>query len=181
MGIARRLATATFLVAMLTAVVVTASAATASRRPAVDCKKEPGAHLALTRSLRFVLLIGSVEPMYMPYQVRASHPKHGEVMLRGRMVIPTHGPLHHLEVHICRKMSRVVVTQAHPTIALADDTRDSQPKKLPVAVMQGIGAGRSDLHYGNFVAMPHRHRYTITVALNGQRAVFHVTGPMPSS
>jgi hypothetical protein len=43
--------------------------------------------------------------------------------------------------------------------------------------MQAIGAGRADLHYGNNVAMPHHHRYTITVALNGERAVLHVASP----
>jgi hypothetical protein len=115
--------------------------------------------------------------MFMPYQVRASHPKHGEVMVRGRMVMPTHGPLHHLEVHICRKTSHVVVTNAHPTIFLVDNTKHGHPRKLPVAVMQGIGADRSDLHYGNNVAMPHHHRYTITVACNGQRAILHVVAP----
>jgi hypothetical protein len=39
------------------------------------------------------------------------------------------------------------------------------------------GAGRADLHYGNNVATPHHHRYTITVTCNGQRATFHITSP----
>jgi hypothetical protein len=167
--------------AALTAAIVTATFTTglsaAAHGPVVDCKAEHGTHLALTHSYRFVLRIGHVENMYMPYQVRASHPKNGEVMLRGRMVMPTHGPLHHLEVHICKRTTHVVVTNADPTIVLLDNTVHGRPKKLPVAVMQGIGAGRADLHYGNNVAMPHHHRYTITVACNGQRATFHLTAP----
>jgi hypothetical protein len=115
--------------------------------------------------------------MFMPYQVRASHPKHGEVMLRGRMFIPARGPLHHLEVHICASTTRAVITNADPTIVLTDDTTHGHPKKLPVAVMQGIGAGRADLHYGNYVALPHHHQFTITVTSDRQRATFHVTAP----
>lgn len=165
----------------LAAVTATIAAVTptapAARRPATDCTVEPGTHLALTRSYRFVLRLGPVENMFMPYQVRASHPKHGEVMLRGKMVMPTHGPLHHLEVHICRTPTRVVVTDANPTIVLVDNTAHGQPHKLPVAVMQGIGQGRADLHYGNNVAMPHHHRYTITVTLRSERATFGLRAP----
>jgi hypothetical protein len=165
------------LTAAISTAALTAASTTASHRPAVDCKVRPGAHLALTRSYRFLLHIGHVENMFMPYQVRSSHPRRGEVMLRGRMVIPTHGPLHHLEVHICLKETRVVVTDANPTIVLTDNTTHGLPRKLPVAVMQGIGAGRSDLHYGNNVAMPHHHQYTVTVTCNRQRATFRVTAP----
>lgn len=166
--------------AALAAATLTAPAAvtaTAASRPAVDCRAEPGSHLALTHRYRLVLRIGPIENMYMSYQVRASHPKHGELMIRGRMVMPMHGPLHHLEVHICSRGTHVVVTRANPAIVLADNTNHGYPHKLPVAVMQGIGAGRADLHYGNNVAMPHHHRYTITVTCNHQRATFRVTAP----
>jgi len=142
-----------------------------------DCKVSSGAHLSLTRSYRFVLQIGPVAGMLMPYQVRASHVKHGEVMLRGQMVMPMHGPLHHLELHICAKATRIVVTNAHPTIVLVDMTAHGRPRKLPIAVMEGIAAGRADLHYGNNVAMPHYHRYRITVTCTGQRTVFRDLSP----
>jgi hypothetical protein len=115
--------------------------------------------------------------MYMPYQIRSSHPKHGEAMLRGRMVMPMHGPLRHLEAHICSRPTGAVVTKANPTIVLVDDSAHGHPQKLPVAVMEGIGQGLADLHYGNNVLMPHRHRFTITVTYTGQRATFHITAP----
>jgi hypothetical protein len=172
----RRLVFALAALAAATAAVVTANAS-APHRPPTDCKVERGAHLALTHSFRFVLRLGPVEGMLMPYQVRATHAKHGEVMLGGRMVVPTHGPLHHLEVHICARPTRVVVTNANPTIVLTDNTEHGYPHKLPAAVMQGIGAGRADLHYGNNVAMPHHHHYMIGVTCNDQRATFHVTSP----
>lgn len=160
--------------ALVAAVCATASAA---QRPATDCRVGPGTQLILSRSYRFVLRLGPVENMWMPYQVRASHPKHGEVMLRGRMIVPTHGPLHHLEVHICMRPTRAVVTKADPTIVLVDNTSRRKPYKLPVAVMEGIGEGRADLHYGNNVAMPHHHRFTIAVTYKAQRAAFHIAAP----
>jgi hypothetical protein len=173
----RRLGTAAALTLAITAVALTAATGTAAHRLAFDCKTGHSTHLALTRSYRFVLRIGSVEGMLMPYQVRATHAKHGEVMLGGRMVVPTHGPLHHLEVHVCLRTTRAVVTNADPTIVLVDNSTHGHPKKLPVAVMQGIGAGRADLHYGNNVAMPHHHHYTITVTCSRQRATFHIVAP----
>jgi hypothetical protein len=43
---------------------------------------------------------------------------------------------------------------------------------VPVAVMEEIGAGTADLHYGNNVPMPGGHRFTVTATLKGQKAVF---------
>ena len=171
------LASAVIVAAGMATAACADTTATATHHPATDCKLERGAHLALTHSYRLVLRIGPVEGMLMPYQVRANHVKHGEVMLGGQMVVPTHGPLHHLEVHICAKKTHVVVAKANPTIVLTDTTKQIPPKTIPVAVMEGISAGRADLHYGNNVSMPHHDRYTITVTLEGQRAVFHVVAP----
>ena len=169
------------LVALATvaaAIAIAAFAATSGTRHATtDCTLEPGAHLALTQSYRFVLRIGPVEGMLMPYQVRANHVKHGEVMLGGRMFVPTHGPLHHLEVHICARTTGGVIANAHPTIVLVDETNHRTPTKIPVAVMEGIDVGRADLHYGNTVAMPHHHRYTIRVTTKHERAIFHLVAP----
>ena len=54
---------------------------------------------------------------------------------------------------------------------------DAMAMNVPVAVMEGIGAGGADLHYGNDVPMPGGHRFTVTVTLKGQKAVFKVTSP----
>lgn len=111
----------------------------------------------------------------MPYQVRASHPKHGEVMLRGGMTTDistlTGGPVRHLEVQICVRETRTVVTNASPKILVHDLTRH-KTVSLPVAVMEGIGEGVADLHYGNNIAIPRRHRFIITVLWGNDRATF---------
>jgi hypothetical protein len=97
---------AAVVAAVIATVALASVTAPAGQHPPTDCSTQLGAHLASTRGYRLVLRIGPVEDMFMPYQVRASHPKHGEVMLHGRMVMPTRGPLDHLEVHICTKNTR---------------------------------------------------------------------------
>jgi hypothetical protein len=91
------------------------------------------------------------------------------------------GSTRHLEVHICLRKNRAVVTDADPTITLIGHKAKAMPMNVPVAVMEGIGAGAADLHYGNDMPMPGGHRLTVTVTVKGQKAVFHVTSPMAMS
>lgn len=159
--------------AVVAAVLVLAQGVSA-RSAAVGCRPEPGKRIDVTRDYRFTLLIGKVEDMYMPYQVRANHLKHGEVMLRGRMATGanlTGGTIRHLEVQICARDSRRVVTTANPKIVV-DDTTRGRAVMLPVSVMEGIGEGVADLHYGNNVAMAGGHRFVVMVTWKGERASF---------
>jgi len=146
-----------------------------SARSPTGCGKASGKQLAVSRHYLFTLRVGPAENMYMPYQVQASHPKHGEKMLRGQMTtdvaILTGGPVRHLEVQICARRTRAVVTNASPKIVVNDLTKH-RVVTLPVAVMEGIGEGVAGLHYGNNVAIPRRHRFVITVSWRGDRAAF---------
>jgi len=83
----------------------------------------------------------------------------------------------HLEVHICSRATGKVVQNAQPAISVVDNTSNGMSDHVPVAEMEGIGAGVADLHYGNDVTMPAMHRYTVTVTLNGEKAVFNFTRP----
>ena len=164
--------------AVAAAVLVSAHGVSA-RFAAVGCGPEHGKRIDVTRDYRFTLLIGKVEDMYMPYQVRANHLKHGEVMLRGRMATGanvTGGTIRHLEVQICARGSRRVVTNANPKI-IVDDTTRGRAVRLPVSVMEGIGQGAADLHYGNNVAMAAGHRFVVVVAWKGERASFKFALP----
>ena len=142
----------------------------------VGCGRASGKRLAASRHYVFTLRVGPAENMYMPYQVRATHPKHGEEMLRGQMTTDvsmlTGGPVRHVEVQICARGTRTVVTNASPKILVRDLTKH-KVVSLPVAVMEGIGEGVADLHYGNNVAIPRRHRFIITVSWRRERAIFH--------
>lgn len=160
-------------------VLIPAACASVNRAAVVGCKDEPGKRIALTRDYRFTLLIGQVENMYMPRQVRANHLKHGEMMLAGTMTMGaamTGGPIRHLEVQICTGARQAVVTRAHPRIVV-DDTTKHRVLTLPVSVMEGIGEGVADLHYGNNIAMPAKHRFVVTVTWKGERATFHLVLP----
>jgi hypothetical protein len=83
----------------------------------------------------------------------------------------------HLEVHICLRVTGKVVQNAQPTITVVDDTVGGMTDHVSVAEMEGIGAGVADLHYGNNITMPAMHRYTVTVSLNGEKAVVNLTRP----
>jgi hypothetical protein len=127
----------------------------------------------------FALSIGPTETMYTPAQVKAKHPASGEVMLAGKMVggmagmDKSTGGQRHLEVHICNA-GGAVVTGAHPTITV-------NGAMVPVAVMQGVGEGVSDYHYGNNVNLSTGQKVTVVVKLNGHTAVFHTTVPKSTS
>jgi hypothetical protein len=101
-------------------------------------------------------------------------------MLRGSMTMggmTMGGSQRHLEVQICSRPTSAVITNANPTITVMDMSAHGMAMKVPVAVMQGVGKGTADLHYGNNVAMPAGHRFTVTVTVKGERAVFHVVSP----
>lgn len=151
-----------------------------SARSPVGCGRAAGKQLATSRHYVFTLRVGPAENMYMPYQVRASHPRHGEEMLRGQMTtdvsLLSGGPVRHVEVQICARGTRAVVANASPRIVVHDLTKH-KVVSLPVAVMEGIGEGAADLHYGNNVAIPRRHRFVVTVSWRADRATFRYVSP----
>lgn len=157
-----------------------ASAAVGSAHSAATgCAPEAGTQIAIVGDYRFTLLVGNAENMYMLRQVRANHLKRGEVMLRGSMTpveMLTGGPIRHLEVQICVRTTRVVVTNAKPRIVVTDTTK-RKTVTLPFSVMEGIGRGVADLHYGNNLAMPAGHRFIVNITWRGERARFHYTSP----
>jgi hypothetical protein len=126
-----------------------------------------------TPSYVFALSIGPTETMYTPAQVKSQHPRSGEVMLSGQMVGGMAGMdmgggiQRHLEVHICTPSGKVV-TGAHPAITV-------NGAMVPVAVMEGVGEGTADLHYGNNVNLKAGQQVTVVVTFAGRKAVFHTT------
>ena len=128
-----------------------------------------------TKSYVFSYLLGPFTQMYTPAQVKAKHPKSGEVMVSGQMM-GMHGSMssqRHLEVHICSRASGKVVTGAHPSITFEDLTAKSMKMTMvPVAAMYGITQGPGDYHYGNNVTVTPGHTYRTTVKLSGQTATF---------
>lgn len=163
------------------ALLPTTGLAAAARSTVVGCKTGLGIHSALTASYRFALRVGMSEQMYTPAQVKKMHPKGGEVMLRGTMSgmagMSMSGSMRHVEVQICNRSTGAVLTNANPTVFVIDDSSGGMTMKMPVAVMEGVGAGPSDLHYGNNVTMAAGHNYRIRVSLKGQTVIFHLRLP----
>jgi hypothetical protein len=150
----------------------------------VGCKGGSGSQAAKTAHYHYVLRVGRGELMYTPAQVKKMHPKSGEVMLRGQMNGMSGMPgmsmdasTRHLEVQICTRKGNAVMTKANPTITMKDKSSKGMTTKVPVAVMEGVGAGTADLHYGNNLTMKPGHRYTVTVTVKGETATFRVKTP----
>lgn len=170
------------VLATVAALGAAAGSASAGRSSVVPCSS---GQIAKTTSYVFALTIGPVETMYTRAQMKAEHPKTGEVMLSGHMTggmagmtMSTKG-MRHLEVHICNRAG-AVVTNANPTIVVTDATSKSMPMTVPIVKMEGVTEGAADLHYGNNVTLAAGHRVTVTVTLKGQKAVFHTTVPHSS-
>lgn len=134
-----------------------------------------------TTTYKLTLRVGPSEAMYTRAQVTAQHPKSGEVMVGGAMGMGSGGhamgmegggTARHLEVHVRLRSTGEVLGGVMPTITLADQTMKAMPSKLQVVAMEGIGAGMSDLHYGNDVALQAGHRYSVVVSVKGERATF---------
>jgi hypothetical protein len=151
------------------------TAATTSATVAAACLSGTGSNAhATTNSYVVQVDLGSVETMYTPAQVTSQHPTSGEVMLRGQMAGMAG---QHLEVHICSKATGAVVQDANPTITLTNDADQSMTQNVPIAVMQGVTSGVSDLHYGNNVALMPGATYTVAVSLVGETATLRIPAP----
>ncbi len=81
----------------------------------------------------------------------------------------------HMEVHICDRSTGQALQNAQPAITVVDHSGGGMTDQVPVAVMQGVGQGASDTHYGNNVNMPIGNGYTVTVKLNADTATFNFT------
>jgi hypothetical protein len=132
------------------------------------------------KSYAYKLTVGMAGQMWTPAQVRAKHPKTGEVMLSGSMggAMSIGGSSRHVEVLITRRSSGKVVAGAQPTIALLDTNAiNAMAVKLPVATMRGVDEGSAAIHCGNNVDLVPGHLYKVTVRLADQQAVFRITAP----
>lgn len=128
---------------------------------------------ATTKTYSLTLNVGPMEPMYTPAQVKAKHPKSGEVMLGGDMMsVMGKGSVRHLELHIRSRRTGAVV-QVMPIIELTDlSVKHAMTAALPVVKMRGLWMGMGDIHYGNNVALHVGHTYRVTTGVKSESARF---------
>lgn len=129
-----------------------------------------------TRSYNLSLQVGPLQPMYAPEDLKTQHPKSGEVMFAGQMVMPPASNAspdwRHLEVHFFDKASGDVVRSVSPTITITNGTT-GQVQNVPVTTMQGLAEGPGDFHFGNNVELP-RGRYLVTVQVGSEITNFDI-------
>ena len=143
--------------------------------------------LASTATYNLVAEIGPIQAMYTPAQVASQHPRSGEEMFSGTMVMPPGmdpsqvdmGNMpgmnippewHHLEVHVFDKEAGTVVKTITPVITVTDEAT-GKAQQVPLVVMQGIVEGPGDYHYGNNVDLPPGN-YTVTAVIGSETANF---------
>jgi hypothetical protein len=138
-----------------------------------------------TSSWNLSLEVGSLQPMYTPAQLSSLHPKAGEVMFTGQMVMPpgmanmvsmagmSAPGWYHLEVHFYDKTSGFPVKGLDPVITVTN-AGTGQAQTMPIVTMQGINEGARDFHYGNNIELPHG-QYHVTATANGQTGAFDFT------
>jgi hypothetical protein len=77
-------------------------------------------------------------------------------------------------VHICTTDDGRAVTDAKPMITI-QPVGLTTITEVDVATMQGIGAPKSDIHYGNNVSVAPGTKYLISVTLDDATATFELT------
>lgn len=167
----------------LPALALTASETTS----AMDMASMPGMKMAgdNTQSIsagpyRIELHVLPPEPFYTAQEVTTKHLTAGMLVVRGaHPVSPDASPApdHHLIVHVFRRDGGKPVADATVTISFRKDNGSGRPAgsvvRVPVVVMQAIGGGPASTHYGNNVRMG-TGSYTVTAAVNGTPAIFHM-------
>jgi hypothetical protein len=139
-----------------------------------------------TRSYNLTLEVGPLQPMYTQAQASSQHPKAGEVMFTGQMVMPpgmagmesmagmTAPPgWHHLEVHFFDRTSGYPVKGLDPVITITS-LGGGQAQTVPIVTMQGLNEGARDFHYGNNVELP-PGRYRVTATAGDETGTFDIT------
>lgn len=129
---------------------------------------------------RVELHITQPQPILSKQEAADKHVKTGMEIVGGATPVALDAasrPNRHLAVHILRRRSRQVITDATVTISFvptdAKGRANGTPTDVPVVVMQEIGRGPDSTRYGNNVTMPAGH-YNVTVMIKGKRLVFAV-------
>ena len=132
---------------------------------------------AKTASYSLTLVVGPSEAMYTQAEVKKMHPKSGEVMVGGAMMAGSMSAMkgqteRHLELQVRTRASGAVVTNVIPQISVTDATAKSMGEKLSVSVMEGVGQGMADVHYGNNVSLRAGDVYKVSIVVRGEKASF---------
>ncbi len=138
---------------------------------------------ATTGELRIELHVMAAEPFYSAEQVKADPKLEGMLIIAGAKPLSPDAPAHpncHLIVHVFDAQTGNPLSDAKVSMKYQMLDKNGKPQgaatAVPVVVMQVIGKGAASTHYGNNVVLP-GGTYAVTVAANGNAAVFHIDVP----
>jgi hypothetical protein len=157
--------------AVLVGIAASVAAAAAVAAPAPRCQVEGPAQRTASRT--FVLHVLPAEEIFTKAEAAAGERKKGEVILRGalprgaRTATPAKT---HVSVHVLDRRTGRAVWEPYPIRLRLGKVAETRP--LPVALMQGIGKGACDRHYGTNVKLESGQPYTLTATLGRDTVTF---------
>jgi hypothetical protein len=164
--------------AALIALVAGATLAATPRAPAMPvarCQVEGPERRTATR--RFVLRVVAAERIFTRAEAASAKPSHhGEVIVRGalpRAVRAGSRTQTHVSVRVFDRGTGKAVWEPYPLrVRLRRATEQAPGRPLAVALMEGVGKGTCDRHYGTNVRLEADQRYTLTATLGSDTVVF---------
>jgi hypothetical protein len=118
------------------------------------------------------LRIGPSVQLWTSQQARTTKPKNGEIILRGTAANGTM-PNRHLDLHVALRTLGKVITDV-PVAITVNTPGGKAVQNVPIATMQGVGKGSSDIHFGNNISLQ-PGRYHVVVQVKRTTTTFDVT------
>jgi hypothetical protein len=130
-----------------------------------------------TASRTFLLRTLTAQRIFTKAEAAAAKPTHhGEVILRGALTPRARAGTRsqtHLSVYVFDRGSGRLVWEPYPLRARLRRADEQAPgRSIAVALMQGVGRGVCDRHYGTNVRLVAGERYTLTATLGRETVVF---------
>jgi hypothetical protein len=163
--------------ALLVLVAGAALAGTAPARavPVARCQVDGPERRTAART--FVLRVLAAETIFTRAEAATAKPNHhGEVIVRGalpRAVRTASRAQTHVSVHVFDRRTGSAVWEPYPLrVRLRRATEEAPGRPLALALMDGVGKGSCDRHYGTNVRLEAGQRYTLTATLGSDTVVF---------
>jgi len=126
--------------------------------------------IATTQSYLVVANVLPGEEMYTKAEVASEHPIEGELCIIG-LGAPVGPLIRHVEAHIYDRLTGLPLTGVTPQITLVD-RGTGRPTNVPPTLMQDLGIGALDIHFGNNIAIPSNSDLRLTVTIGNEEATF---------
>jgi len=129
-----------------------------------------------TATRAFVLHVLPPERIFTSGQAAELTPKEGEVIFRGALVDEARAgspSQTHVSVHILDRRRGDAVWEPYPLRVRLGPADGEEVRPLDVALMEGIGEGVCDRHYGTNVRLDAGRRYQLSATLGSETVRFN--------